>query len=147
MKLKPFSDLGEVLKTLLLVWISVLLVATIAAFFLGKHWSDGNYLQLLFYSTSTSNASFVPISSNVDLSIDVTSLISNQTLTPTPSPPSSPPATYGIIEKNGTMTFDFEVSEYEFDLSESNDNAPVAPIKVNELGLGFRWGSLGSAMR
>ncbi|KAJ6827952.1 putative methyltransferase PMT11 [Iris pallida] len=130
MKLKPLSDLGEVLKTPLLVRITVLLVASVAAFFLGKHWSDGNYPQLLFYSTSTSNASSVAVSPNADLSIDVTSLISNQTLTLTPPPPPPPPpATYGVVDKNGTMTSDFEVSEYDSDLAESNDNAPAAPAK------------------
>ncbi|KAJ6829438.1 uncharacterized protein M6B38_358010 [Iris pallida] len=36
---------------------------------------------------------------------------------------------YDIIEKNDTMNSDFEVSEYESDLSESNDNAHVAPTK------------------
>ncbi|KAJ6838021.1 putative methyltransferase PMT11 isoform X1 [Iris pallida] len=129
--MKPLS---EVFKNPLLVRISVLLFASLAAFLLGKHWSDGNRPQLLFYSDSlsdTTNPPSVAISPNSGLSFNLTSLISNQTLTLDPPPPPSPPpppATFGVIDENGNMSPDFEVDEFDPDPdpAESSDNSTAA---------------------
>ncbi|WOL16559.1 putative methyltransferase PMT11 [Canna indica] len=135
--MKSIGEYGELLRRHpLLVRISAVFAACLAAFLLGKRWSSAGYPQLPFYtasslfSSSGGSAPYVAISPNANLSIDVSSLISapspppdalppETAPTPLPSPPPPPPPLpppppppiperIGVVDEEGVMRDDFD---------------------------------------
>ncbi|KAD5962035.1 hypothetical protein E3N88_13508 [Mikania micrantha] len=115
----------------------------LAFFYLGKHWSDDSYQQLIFFSSNSdlnAKTSSISISPNFNKTFDVKSLINDtnvvETLadqtsaanqqTPLLSPPSPPPPPavqrLGLVDENGVMRDEFEVGEYDPDAVESLNN-------------------------
>ncbi|KAJ4751196.1 S-adenosyl-L-methionine-dependent methyltransferases superfamily protein [Rhynchospora pubera] len=153
--MKPLSSPSP-----LLLRLTLLASACVAAFFLGKHWSY-NPLPISFYSLSDApRASHsVAISPNSNLSFDLSSLV-NQTLdaspaplpSPTPSqPPPPPPPTppppplsppppspppqpfrFGIVDQNGAMRDDFETGLTDLDQEVENSTETEASVGVGE---------------
>ncbi|CAK7325745.1 unnamed protein product [Dovyalis caffra] len=123
--MKPLTN-TDLFKTPLILKITAFTLISITFFYLGKHWSNGGYQQLLFFSTPQN---FISISPNNDKSFNITSLISQTdqppidqaiTLTPPSIPPppdesplSDPNRTFGIIDSEGKMSDDFEVGEFD----------------------------------
>ncbi|XP_071734505.1 probable methyltransferase PMT11 [Rutidosis leptorrhynchoides] len=120
----------------------------LAFFYLGKHWSDDTYQQLIFFSSNSNVNSKAPtasISPNFNKTFDVKSLIndtsevetvSDQTVSippaalvsPSPPPPPPPPAVQrlGVVDENGVMKDEFEVGEYDPDVVENQNNETKA---------------------
>ncbi|KNA20549.1 hypothetical protein SOVF_050940 [Spinacia oleracea] len=145
----PLNNGGDLIKSPLCVKISAIFFLSIAFFYIGKHYSDVGYNQLLFFSSASSSSPSVSLSPNLNKSFDITSEI-NSTL-PTPSagggsPPVSvpvpvvvppPPAEeplkrFGIVDENGTMTEDFEIGEYDPNVVESWGNSSDSEVAVSE---------------
>ncbi|KAH7678153.1 Phosphoethanolamine N-methyltransferase protein [Dioscorea alata] len=154
--MKSSGEVGDALKSPLFLRVSVLVLASVAAFFLGKHWSDA-YPQLVFYTNSNSNHDgSVAISPNANFSVDVSALISNISATPTMDaspadlssslPPPSPPERFGILDENGTMTEDFNVGEFDPDLVDKWDNGTDGSNSSQDIGKG-EAGSTGKLPR
>ncbi|CAA0375753.1 S-adenosyl-L-methionine-dependent methyltransferase [Arabidopsis thaliana x Arabidopsis arenosa] len=59
--MKPLTN-GDLFKSPTLIKISALVFVTVAFFYLGKHWSDDGYQQLVFFSSSTSGSSIPEVS-------------------------------------------------------------------------------------
>jgi hypothetical protein len=110
-----------------------------AIFYLGKHWSDDTYQQLIFFSSNSDPAktSLISISPNSNKSFDVKSLINdpnevvtvaNHTLPAIPPSavlsPTPPPAVQrlGVVDENGVMQDEFVVGEYDPDAVENRSN-------------------------
>lgn len=130
--MKPLAN-ADLLKSPTLIKISALLLLTLASFYLGKHWSNDSYHQLLFFSssaTSTSGSSIpkISISPNSNKTFNLSAIIPSNHTTPPPIPipipseanppppiPSPPPPiqSYGVVDENGAMSDDFEVGEVE----------------------------------
>lgn len=124
--MKAVGEFGE-LKPLLLR-ISAVAAACLAAFFFGKHWSSASYPQLPFYprfpvvSSFDSATPYVAISPNAHFSVDVSSLISSLSPPlhaaspaipshppPPPPPPPQLPERIGVVDDEGNMRDDFDV--------------------------------------
>ncbi|XP_064966307.1 probable methyltransferase PMT11 [Musa acuminata AAA Group] len=124
--MKAVGEFGE-LKPLLLR-ISAVAAACLAAFFFGKHWSSASYPQLPFYprfpvvSSFDSATPYVAISPNAHFSADVSSLISSLSPPlhaaspaipshppPPPPPPPQLPERIGVVDDEGNMRDDFDV--------------------------------------
>ncbi|KAJ6311797.1 hypothetical protein OIU77_013531 [Salix suchowensis] len=134
--MKPLTN-TDFFKTPLILKITAFSLISITFFYLGKHWSNSVYQQLLFFPTPQNS---IFISPNNDKSFNITPLISqNQsdqpptdqaiTLTPPPiypppneSPLSVPNPTFGIIDSDGKMTDDFDVGEFDPDIAENWGN-------------------------
>ncbi|XP_073009519.1 probable methyltransferase PMT11 [Typha latifolia] len=139
--MKPVADLFPgFFKTPLLVRALVIAFACVAAFFLGKHWSDATP-HLVFFSSSSSSStssSSIAISPNSNLTFNLSSLISdsNEKLLsspppdaiPPPPPPPPPPERFGIVDESGAMREDFDPGPLDSDLGESVDDG----IPANE---------------
>ncbi|KAK1321407.1 putative methyltransferase PMT11 [Acorus calamus] len=107
---------GEFFRSSLLIKFTFLALTSIAFFHLGRHWSDGGFDQIVFYSRPSSTpASSVSISPNAGKSFDDT--VSAATTPPPPPPPSPPPPPpppekperLGVVDENGAMRDDFSV--------------------------------------
>uniref|UniRef100_A0A1J3EQW9 Methyltransferase n=1 Tax=Noccaea caerulescens TaxID=107243 RepID=A0A1J3EQW9_NOCCA len=74
--MKPFAN-GDLLKSPTLIKISGLVLVTVAFFYLGKHWSDDGYQQLVFFSSSTTGSSIpeVSISPNSNKTFNLSAII------------------------------------------------------------------------
>ncbi|KAJ6983057.1 methyltransferase PMT11 isoform X2 [Populus alba x Populus x berolinensis] len=134
--MKPLIN-TDFIKTPQILKITAFALISITFFYLGKHWSNSGYQQLLFFSTPQNSISISP---NNDKSFNITSLIpliqsdhppTEQAITPTPpsiypppdeSPLSNPNRTFGIIDSDGKMTDDFEVGEFDPDIAENWGN-------------------------
>ncbi|XP_010508982.1 PREDICTED: probable methyltransferase PMT11 [Camelina sativa] len=92
--MKPLTN-GDLFKSPTLVKISALVLVTVAFFYLGKHWSDDSYQQLIFFSSSTSSAgsSSIPevsVSPNSNRLFNLSEIIpSNHTDNQSQPPPSA----------------------------------------------------------
>nr|XP_043632698.1 probable methyltransferase PMT11 [Erigeron canadensis] len=125
-------------KSPILIKFAGFAFVAVAFFYLGKHWSDDTYQQLIFFSTNSDSVSKTPtisVSPNFNKSFDVKSLIndtqlqqevvdkvSDQTLA---MPPPPPPAVQrlGVVDENGVMRDEFEVGEYDPDVVENRNNS------------------------
>jgi hypothetical protein len=134
--MKPLIN-TDFIKTPQILKITAFAFISITFFYLGKHWSNSGYQQLLFFSTPQNSISISP---NNDKSFNITSLIppnesdhppTEQAINPTPpsiypppdeSPLSDPNRTFGIIDSDGKMTDDFEVGEFDPDIAENWGN-------------------------
>lgn len=61
-----------------MIKISALVLVTVAFFYLGKHWSDDGYQQLVFFSSATSGTSSIPevsISPNSNKTFNISAII------------------------------------------------------------------------
>ncbi|KAI3793316.1 hypothetical protein L1987_35933 [Smallanthus sonchifolius] len=119
----------------------------LAFFYLGKHWSDDTYQQLIFFSSNSdlnTKPPSISISPNFNKTFDdVKSLINDTKEVETvadstfpaippspllsPPPPSPPPPAVqrlGVVDANGVMRDEFEVGEYdpEHDMVENRSN-------------------------
>ncbi|KAK9061153.1 hypothetical protein SSX86_018333 [Deinandra increscens subsp. villosa] len=144
-KLKGFASL----KSPVFVRTAGFAFVALAFFFLGKHWSDDTYQQLIFSrlnSDPIAKTSSVSISPNFNKSFDVKSLINeteevgtvaDHTLPaipsppppsppppPPPSPPPPPPGVQklGVVDENGVMRDEFVIGEYDPDVVEDRRN-------------------------
>ncbi|KAJ0984029.1 hypothetical protein J5N97_002385 [Dioscorea zingiberensis] len=109
--------------------ISVIALACIGAFFIGKHFSDGRPRLPFFngsgpFLSSLASSSSIAFSPNANLSIDIASLIAEilPASPPPPQPPPPPPPLperFGIVDENGAMRVDFDVGELDPDLAEN----------------------------
>ncbi|XP_078179278.1 putative methyltransferase PMT11 [Carex rostrata] len=143
--MKPFSSP-------LLVRLTFVASACVAAFFIGKHWSYSYpSLPISFYSLSPRASPSVAISPNFNISFDISSLI-NQTVdasspplsSPTPSqplppppaapqlPPPPPPFRFGIVDENGAMRDDFEIGLSDLDQEGDNSTESEPSVSVGE---------------
>ncbi|KAK9050850.1 hypothetical protein SSX86_030180 [Deinandra increscens subsp. villosa] len=124
----------------------------LAFFYLGKHWSDDTYQQLIFFSSNSDlNAKTlsISISQNSNKTIDVKSLINDtkqvETVTDHTSSanqqPPPPPAVQrlGVVDENGVMRDEFEVGEYDPDtvVAESPNNETEMVVEGDK-GVRFR---------
>lgn len=140
----------------LLLRLTFVASACVAAFFLGKHLTYPSFpFSLYSLSSSPPPSHSVAVSANFNLSFDVAVLI-NQTLEapppqlPSPTPPQSlppPPATsalpppppspppppfrFGIVDENGAMRDDFETGLSDLDLESENSTASEAGVSVS----------------
>ncbi|PWA88172.1 S-adenosyl-L-methionine-dependent methyltransferases superfamily protein [Artemisia annua] len=102
----------------------------LAFFYLGKHWSDDTYQQLIFFSTNSASgvnvkAPSVSVSPNFNKTFDVKSLINDTALPPVEVLAPPPPVAVqrlGVVDENGVMRDEFEVGEYDPDVVEKRDN-------------------------
>ncbi|KAD7480176.1 hypothetical protein R6Q59_008946 [Mikania micrantha] len=157
-KMKGFGSL----KSPIFVRTAGFAFVALAFFYLGKHWSDDTYQQLIFFSSNSDPNAKTPsvsISPNFNKTFDVKSLINDtnevetiadQTLPeippsqvlspPPPSPPPPPPAVQrlGVVDENGVMRDEFEVGEYDPNAVEKQSNE----TKVVEGNQGVRSGVL-----
>ncbi|CAH2058701.1 unnamed protein product [Thlaspi arvense] len=111
--MKPFAN-GDLLKSPTLIKISSLVLVTVTFFYLGKHWSDDGYQQLVFFSSSSSaSIPEVSISPNSNKTFNISAIIpANHTEIEIPSPTQQiPPA----------------VTETEVDKVEANPPPPPPP--------------------
>lgn len=112
---------ADLLNSQLLVKIAVLVLTALVSFYLGKHWSDAAYPQLVFYNASTQSTDAVPrtpsvaLSPNADLSIDLSALTRDDE-PPLPPPPPLTLERVGIVDDNGTMRENFDAGEFDPDL-------------------------------
>ncbi|XP_072961546.1 probable methyltransferase PMT11 [Typha angustifolia] len=106
---------AELFTSRFLVRASVLALASLASFYLGRHWSDDSS-PLVFFSAPATSPS-VAISPNAGLSPNnISQFLADSSPPPdspppTPSPPSPPPSPaerVGIVDENGTMRADFD---------------------------------------
>ncbi|KAI3817773.1 hypothetical protein L1987_11571 [Smallanthus sonchifolius] len=131
----------DLLKSSIVVKSTGFVLLALAFFYIGKRWSDDNYQQVIFFN-SNSNANSktlsISISPNYNKTLDITSLTNSteeeeirndQSLAPPPpppSPPSPPPPPVvqrvGLVDENGVMRNDFEVEEFDPEVSESWNN-------------------------
>ncbi|KMZ74983.1 S-adenosyl-L-methionine-dependent methyltransferases superfamilyprotein [Zostera marina] len=121
---------GYSMRTPTLIKIFLLVISSVAFFYLGKRWSDStdnSYSFFLFGANSRSRqteTSVVAISPNANNAFNLSLL---PTLSPPPqiSPPLLPveatPERVGILDGNGTMAEDFSVGEIDSDLEEKSD--------------------------
>jgi hypothetical protein len=129
--MKPLTN-TDLIKTPLILKITAFTLISITFFYLGKHWSNGGYQQLLFFSTPQNSISISP---NNDRSFNITPIVSlNQsdqpltdqatTVSPPPdeSPLPDPNQTFGIIDSDGKMSDDFEAGEFDPDIVENWGN-------------------------
>ncbi|KAJ8765935.1 hypothetical protein K2173_020451 [Erythroxylum novogranatense] len=105
-------------------------------FYFGKHWSNGAYPQLVFFSTPRQSIGTSP---NFIKDFNVTQLISqNQPQTvaaKTVSPGGSPPTTsrtFGIIDSDGKMRDEFEVGEFDPEVVQNLGNETEVETQRNE---------------
>ncbi|KAK8969796.1 putative methyltransferase PMT11 [Platanthera guangdongensis] len=129
-------------------------VASIAAFILGKRWSQES-LPLLFFTRGTSwdggRVPYVAISPNAKRTFDISYLISNASSSaptiPPPQQPSSPPPKmyrpppplslerFGIVDENGVMNDSFSTGGFDPDLTENyglkNETEEASMVQVN----------------
>ncbi|KAL4576297.1 hypothetical protein LXL04_012389 [Taraxacum kok-saghyz] len=146
-KMKGFGSL----KSPILVKTAGFAFVALAFFYLGKHWSDDTYQQMIFFSSNSNPNAKTPsisISPNYNKSFDIKSLINDtkevdtvvdQTLPaipPEPSlspPPPPPPAVQrlGVVDENGVMRDEFEVGEYDPDVVENRNNETEVVQDVN----------------
>ncbi|KAI3731110.1 hypothetical protein L1987_62293 [Smallanthus sonchifolius] len=130
----------DLLRSSVVVKSTGFVLLALAFFYIGKRWSDDNYQQVIFFnSNSNANANSktlsISISPNYNKTLDITSLTNNtddHSLTPVPesdllsqSPPPPPPPVVqrvGLVDENGVMRNDFEVGEFDPDVSESWNN-------------------------
>lgn len=133
----------ELIKSPLIVKIAILAFASVATFYLGRHFSTFQpFISYTSYSgdvVPTASRS-VAASPNANPTVESTTLIPTQaptlTLAPPPLTPPSflsapppppflsappPPFRYGIVDENGTMTDNFEVGEFDPALVEKWD--------------------------
>ncbi|KAK1409442.1 hypothetical protein QVD17_35968 [Tagetes erecta] len=102
----------------------------IAFFYLGKHWSDDTYQQLLFFTSNSKAPSFsISISPNFNKTFDLKSLINDTKEVETVADntlPAIPPAPavlkLGVVDENGVMRDEFEVGEFDPDVVEKQSN-------------------------
>ncbi|XP_010691259.2 probable methyltransferase PMT11 [Beta vulgaris subsp. vulgaris] len=154
------SNGGNLIKSSLCVKISALLFISIAFFYIGKHWSDVGYHQLLFFSSTSSSSLSSPsvsLSPNAEKSFDILSLINSTSPSseinssfPIPSVDSSKPRDsslssppppqeeepvkrFGIVDENGTMTDDFEIGEYDPNVIENWRNSSDSEVAESEI--------------
>ncbi|KAL9163931.1 hypothetical protein ABFS82_06G073400 [Erythranthe guttata] len=125
---------SETFKSTALIKFSGFFLISVVFFYLGKHFSDGSALQLVFFSSHQNPqpqtppySSAVALSPNINTTVDVTPLINNivssqastnqqqTSSSASPPPPPTPPALQrmGVIDEDGRMTEDFEVGEYD----------------------------------
>ncbi|KAJ0705111.1 putative S-adenosyl-L-methionine-dependent methyltransferase [Helianthus annuus] len=147
------------LKSPLVVKTAGFAFVALAFFYLGKHWSDDTYQQLIFFSSNsdlTAKTPIVSISPNFNKTFDVKSLINDTNevqsvadhtlpaippaalVSPPPPPPPPPPAVQrlGVVDENGVMRDEFEVGEYDPDVVENRNNETKA-VESDE-GVKFR---------
>ncbi|CAH1438590.1 unnamed protein product [Lactuca virosa] len=137
-KMKGFGSL----KSPIFVKTAGFAFVALAFFYLGKHWSDDTYQQLIFFSSNSNTNGKIPsisISPNYNKSFDIKSLINDtkevetvadHTLPAIPPqpllspPPPPPPAVQrlGVVDENGVMRDEFEVGEYDPDVVENRNN-------------------------
>lgn len=147
-KMKGFGSL----KSPILVKTAGFAFVALAFFYLGKHWSDDTYQQLIFFSSNSDpnvKTPSISISPNYNKSFDIKSLINDtkevetvvdQTLPAIPPapllspPPPPPPAVQrlGVVDENGVMRDEFEVGEFDPDVVENQNNE----TKVEEVDQG-----------
>ncbi|KAI3721226.1 hypothetical protein L2E82_32232 [Cichorium intybus] len=140
------------LKSPILVKTAGFAFVALAFFYLGKHWSDDTYQQLIFFSSNSDpnvKTPSISISPNYNKSFDIKSLINDtkevetvvdQTLPAIPPapllspPPPPPPAVQrlGVVDENGVMRDEFEVGEFDPDVVENQNNE----TKVEEVDQG-----------
>ncbi|KAH0454497.1 hypothetical protein IEQ34_016421 [Dendrobium chrysotoxum] len=133
--MKGLGSLGRMVKSPLLIKTASILLGCIAAFLLGKHWSDESQ-ELIFFTRSTGASEgerghYVAISPNAKRTFDISSLISNVSTfpPPPPSPPRSqyppppaslppppPPERFGVVNENGEMNDRFATGVFDPDL-------------------------------
>ncbi|KAD2805139.1 hypothetical protein E3N88_38516 [Mikania micrantha] len=115
-------------KSLILGKTAGFVFVALAFFYIGKQWSDGNYRRIIFFnSNSNANAKTltISISPNHNKTFNIISLINNtkeddHSLAPVPPPPVV--QRLGLVDKNGVMTDDFEIGEFDPDGVENWNN-------------------------
>ncbi|XP_024991653.1 probable methyltransferase PMT11 [Cynara cardunculus var. scolymus] len=141
----------DLLKSSSLVKSAGFVFVALAFFYFGKHWSDDNYQQVIFFNSNSNENATTPsisISPNHNKTFDIVSLINNtkeaeirddHTLAPipqsslpsqSPPPPSPPPPPppqpavqrLGLVDENGVMRNDFEVGEFDPSVMEDWNN-------------------------
>ncbi|KAL1217794.1 putative methyltransferase PMT11 [Cardamine amara subsp. amara] len=99
--MKPLTNV-HLLKSPTLIKISALVLVTVAFFYLGKHWSDDGYQQLVFFSSSTSGSSIpeVSVSPNSNRIFNLSEIIpANHTDNQIPDTTQLPPSVVTETEK------------------------------------------------
>ncbi|XP_020590187.1 probable methyltransferase PMT11 isoform X1 [Phalaenopsis equestris] len=113
------------LKSPHLITIASIVLGCVAAFFLGKHWSEGSQQLMFFYSSTGASEGHVAISPNANRTFDISSLISDGSTSPPPPPPHPPPPPaaaaerFGVVNENGEMSDRFDTGALNTDLVES----------------------------
>ncbi|CAO2825547.1 unnamed protein product [Amaranthus hypochondriacus] len=137
------NDGGELLKSPYLLKISVFLFLSIAFFYIGKHWSDVNSQQLIFFTSYSRYPPSISISPNYNKNVDVftlinsTSPLSSDLLKPRDSNPppkmeEKPLKKFGVVDENGSMTDDFEIGEFEPNVVEDLGNSSDSRVVESE---------------
>ncbi|XAR71992.1 Phosphoethanolamine N-methyltransferase [Bertholletia excelsa] len=136
--MKSFNS-GDFFKPSMFVKISAFVLLSLAFFYLGRHWSDGNNLPVFFDRNPlvSHKTPAVSLSPNFNKSFDLSTIINDtsqdnavsdlavasippvsnfQTLSPAP-----PPAVQrsGIGDENGTMAREFEIGETDQEVMEN----------------------------
>ncbi|PKU69415.1 probable methyltransferase PMT11 [Dendrobium catenatum] len=136
--MKGLESLGRTVKSPLLIKTASILLGCIAAFLLGKHWSDESQ-KLIFFTRSTGASEgerghYVAISPNANRTFDISTLISNVSTFPPPPPsppplqyppppaslpPPPPPEKFGVVNENGEMNDRFDTGVFDPDLGKN----------------------------
>ncbi|KAM0941370.1 putative S-adenosyl-L-methionine-dependent methyltransferase [Dioscorea sansibarensis] len=134
------SELVDALKSSFMARISIIILASIAAFYLGKHVSDASS-QFLFinsprsFLSSPSPSPSIAISPNANVSFDISSIIADPPPAPPPPPPPPPqPERFGIVDENGVMREDFDVGEFDSGLVGEWENVTDRKEKGGDTG-------------
>lgn len=134
----------------------------LAFFYFGKHLSNSNYQQLIFFNYNLNSYSKTPtisISPNYNKTFNINSLINNTneletqdnhtlgpipqsplitqstSLSPPPPAPSAPAVQrLGLVDENGVMRNDFEVGEFDPDVVENWSNETEV-VEGDDLGV------------
>ncbi|EXC19389.1 putative methyltransferase PMT11 [Morus notabilis] len=126
---------GDLLRPSFIVKIAISLLVSATFFYLGKIWAE-NLEQLVFYTPRQTSS--VSISPNFNASYNITLTVTENT--PPPPPPVLPPPPpeaeqmkrFGIVDKNGTMSDEFEVGEFDPDEVVENWSANGTEIVESE---------------
>ncbi|XP_010517333.1 PREDICTED: probable methyltransferase PMT11 [Camelina sativa] len=105
--MKPLLTNGDLFKSPTLVKISALVLVTVAFFYLGKHWSDDGYQQLVFFSSSTSAGSSIPevsVSPNSNRVFNLSEIIPPANHTDNQIPATSQPPPSVVVAETEKVT-------------------------------------------
>ncbi|KAG0465199.1 hypothetical protein HPP92_019363 [Vanilla planifolia] len=144
--MKAISEHADLFKFSSLVKVSFFFFGCIASFHIGRHWNDGFYYpQLVFYGSSAGSSGggaahqYVALSPNINHTLEVSTLLSNQSSSSGGAPPLDalpPPALksgrVGIVDESGIMKDDFDAGPLHQDQEEEEEQQSQAGNEMED---------------